>query len=169
MDLLHLAERCEKAAEPDRPLSWDIWEAIGKPKVDDWSKAGSAPAYTVSLDAAMTLAPEGWWLSGFGKVGGETFQFGLQDTFRSAAEERRARYRGEPLTKWTGSRAASSPALALCAAALRARAASVDRSGEASETRSGSTVGESAARSEAKGDAQTPATPNHEAIRRTQS
>ena len=58
--LLSLARRCERATGPDRPISWDVWEAVGKPVIDDWSRNGTAPAYTDSLDQAMTLVPEGW-------------------------------------------------------------------------------------------------------------
>ena len=58
--LLALADRAEKATGPDRPISWDIWEELGKPAIDQGSRDGSAPAYTASIDAAMTLVPEGW-------------------------------------------------------------------------------------------------------------
>lgn len=66
--LVDLAERCEKASGPDRELEWRIAEAIG---VGEWrqstvwppfmpgSKIDKAiPAYTASLDAAMTLVPD---------------------------------------------------------------------------------------------------------------
>jgi hypothetical protein len=64
--LLELAERCEKAEGPDRELdaeildvlqnqSWDWWEELD-PKW--WARGAFTP--TASLDAAMTLVPEGW-------------------------------------------------------------------------------------------------------------
>jgi hypothetical protein len=61
--LLALADRCEKATGPDRELECRIWCALNghtfdlcKQVVGDLSKWEVAPAYTASLDAAMTLA-----------------------------------------------------------------------------------------------------------------
>jgi hypothetical protein len=87
-ELLRLAELCEKATGPDRELDALIWCALnGKryrshnpaygradetqveftepPKrtalVSGRGTSGHAKAYTASIDAAMTLVPEGWW------------------------------------------------------------------------------------------------------------
>lgn len=57
MTMLDLAARCEAATDVDRLLSWDIWEAMGRPAIDDAARDGSAPAYTASVDAAMSLVP----------------------------------------------------------------------------------------------------------------
>lgn len=138
-----LAERCEAAAGPDRALDRDImlsavpcdrapfryWvpmnENTGHGAVDvervyygpHCAQAVLVPDFTASLDAATTLVPEGWgWLvsqpnakalaSGLLKertpVLGEV-QFGCDHRHTVAA---------------------ATPALALCAAALRALAAS---------------------------------------------
>lgn len=135
--LLALAERAEAATEPDRALHGDIAEALGlnppwagkrTPHFwrDSWSDGRDywdAPAYTTSLDAAMTLVPKGWgWLvsqpnekaiaSGLLKkdtpVMGEV-QYGCDRRYTVAA---------------------ATPALALCAAALRAHAARLTLSTE---------------------------------------
>lgn len=138
--LLALAERCEVATTGDRHLDteilWNIdrrrfltgyWNAAsGMPRElteMPSSKGGigwigaecSAPTYTASLDAAVKVVPEGWgWsvnqpnakalASGLFKertpIMGEV-QFGCDHRFAVAC---------------------ATPALALCAAALRARA-----------------------------------------------
>jgi hypothetical protein len=125
--LLALAERCEKAEGPDRELDAaiapltgltvvDEGHPIGRMCYDDIGAAHLMPRYTASLDAAMTLVPESWgWMvsqpnakalsSGLLKertpVMGEV-QYGCDQRYAVAA---------------------ATPALALCAAALRARAA----------------------------------------------
>lgn len=140
-ELAALADRCEAATGPDRELDFYIWAALngvteitnpaeGHPMtpgrggrvegrdasgelrlygfVDpgktsrNWSPYGGDdryPAYTASLDAAMSLVPEGW--------------------------EWRVASTGEAEC-WCGDGSdinlrAATPALALCAAALRAR------------------------------------------------
>jgi hypothetical protein len=99
-DYLALALRCEKE-EPSRKLDAEIGSTL-----EVYSDKGSALydwplRYTTSLDAAVTLVPEGWcWMTG-----------------TSAAV-------------WAGVRQpsfmniqAKTPALRLCVGALRARAA----------------------------------------------
>ncbi len=141
--LLALAERCEKASGPDRELdaaircavfapagafveqspingAWCVYEIGYGGKKRSWEGRGLSQLQrlgevTASLDAAMTLVPAGWgWLvsqpnakalaSGLLKertpVMGEV-QYGCDQRFAVAA---------------------ATPALALCAAALRARA-----------------------------------------------
>jgi len=116
--LLALADRCEQAAGPDRELDAEIaWmltaqdrKRLGAPDLrrEIWhaglptpawvlfeNVSSFHPAYTASLDAAVTLVPEGW---GWMMMG-------------NAAKVGRLPSRG-----------ATAP-LALCAAALRARAA----------------------------------------------
>lgn len=104
--LLELAERCEKATGPDRVLDGDIAEALGF-RVKNvahqviYTHAGlpgstSPLRYTASIDAAMTLVPEGaeWSLDSAGVYAVVNHKPG----------------------------AAATPAIALCIAALKARA-----------------------------------------------
>jgi hypothetical protein len=112
--LPEIIERVEAVAEGSRDLEWKIAQAIGHPSFDIpstiWppfmagSKADrSIPAYTSSLDAALTLVPEGcdWQVNGHGSA----WIFG-------------SRHAGAD---------GNSPALALCAAALRARLATQEQ------------------------------------------
>jgi len=110
--LLELASRCEQATGPDRELDIAIAE-----KVLGWGKwpKGPAPKVTASLDAAMTLVPED------GRIE-------LKSEFSDGPDT--------PLEWW----AALAPgymqqrvrtegrtaALALCAAALKARASTAE-------------------------------------------
>ena len=98
-DLLKLAERCEAAEGPDRELDLDImrWaENIG-------GDPANARPYTASIDAALMLVPKRhtWTLYADGCAGvcPKRDDDDLADG-----------------TIW-----AATPALALCAAALRAR------------------------------------------------
>lgn len=62
-ELLELAARVEAATGPDRELDWAIADAVGfKGSIH---KRTIEPFYTKSLDAAMTLVPEGWRVSDF--------------------------------------------------------------------------------------------------------
>lgn len=129
--LLELAERCEKATGPDRELDVAVCAAFGvsdnQPKLegvlgerhcrpsDDWRRVEFRTVHegvdhilasreplpvTASLDAAMTLVGEAWWsvqrapcAEGYdAEVGNDAIHHG------------------------------ATPALALCAASLRARA-----------------------------------------------
>ena len=118
MSLIELAERAEKASGPDRELDKAIWAALGNCNHDrtggyicldcgkDTYGEKSAPVFTASLDAAMTLVPEGWcfevtcWKDGNGTACVSQYNPGDQDHTGHAA----------------------TPAIALVAAALRARA-----------------------------------------------
>lgn len=112
-DLLALAERCEQATGPDRELDARIEAALAEADFDALANDGvhvrdwNAPAYTASIDAAMSLVPEG--------------------------REWRVRWCELPDGTWASiarigengcglNTSAATPALALCAAALRARA-----------------------------------------------
>jgi hypothetical protein len=55
-EIISLAERCEAAIRPDRMLDRDIAEATLFDFIDGWI---DPPDFTSSLDAAMTLVPEG--------------------------------------------------------------------------------------------------------------
>jgi hypothetical protein len=98
-ELAALAERAEAASGPDADLDWDIAEALGFPRP-------LSASYSSSLDAAMTLAGGcDWYVTSIrsdpGKFAGALF-------------------RGKsPIIDYAE---AATPALALTAATLRARA-----------------------------------------------
>ena len=102
-DLLDLADRCEKAAGPDRQIDVDIlFEVV-------WEGQGHEPPqtpFTASIDAALTLVPEGWSKRQYGTDGFSDSPCYATLTYDAL---RFARAKTEPL--------------AICAAALRARAA----------------------------------------------
>jgi hypothetical protein len=123
-DLLELAARCEKATGPDRELDQTIARCVNwcpsnvnpeawarnedlKPRL--WfSDAFGMPAYTASLDAAMTLVTEGHKLLLAQNLKDDRWHATVSHLDKS----------------WFHcTREAATPALALCAAALRARAA----------------------------------------------
>jgi hypothetical protein len=105
---LELAERCGQAAGPDNWLSADIGVAFN-------IHGDKCPHYTASLDAAMTLVPEGWDWSAVRDRGDYSAQ--VYEPVWSALQH------GAASAYKTGIIEASTPALALCAAALRARVA----------------------------------------------
>lgn len=137
-ELLRLAERVEALEGPDREVDAEIWLTVtpgatrkafvvpDTPERKGWTidetrdashRLIVVPAYTASLDAAMTLVPEGW---------GHTFV--LHPGFPSEAAVREYRLRSDG-KYWTSSAMAHSgmvkartPALALTAACLRALA-----------------------------------------------
>jgi hypothetical protein len=101
MTLLELAERCEKATGPDFDLSFAIWQAA----IEPIAPSSRQPDYTASLDAAMTLVPEGWFLSVSTHPEGAFAVAVCQDLIGKSDLR------------------VATAALALCAAALKARAA----------------------------------------------
>ena len=98
MSLLELAERCEAAEGSDSNLDWAIINAINPD--ERWT-------YTGSIDAAARLVPEGW---------GWNLDSGGYAVVLDWGNGPKPRIGGRGAT----------PALALCAAALRARAAIAD-------------------------------------------
>lgn len=99
--LMGLAERCEQAAGPDRELDRESCLAARNGR---WISPTAVPAYTASLDAAMSLVPEGWrWCVDVSARGDHT-----------AFVENRAGNWATPYCL------AATPALALTAASLRA-------------------------------------------------
>lgn len=131
--LLALAERCEKASGPDDVLDADIFQAM-RPELasDPWKRVtypngkhpffvddsdpgmmgiASPPRFTASLDAALTLVPKGhkWTLHSADD----------RDTPCAYCVPDMGRL---PWPVWVNDVHAATPALALCAAALRARA-----------------------------------------------
>jgi len=138
-ELLALAERVEQATGPDREIDLAIFGALDMPlpeKYADmlvslaWNEDQRAfiyqlgdmqvryePApYTASLDAALSLVPEGHrWL-----VDKRPFAEGRSDGYRAQVYREGYYYKSDMSdtpTSW-----AASPATALTAAALRARA-----------------------------------------------
>lgn len=125
---LELAARCEQATGPDglpmERLCWEIWIAVNEPEAKlegngsdrGWKvrlggsplgggkiiKFGSPPTFTASLDAAMTLVPE---------TAGFTLQQLGHPCIASVFVPQQQEQGGHGAT----------PALALTAAALRAR------------------------------------------------
>ena len=111
--LLALEKRCEQAVGPDRKLDARIyiWITGGSAADADYAATDpdvtcNPPRYTASLDAAVTLVPDGHeWLR-------------KNEICMTVYRE------PDDLKEWArhiDARAAT-PALALCAAALRARA-----------------------------------------------
>lgn len=142
--LLELAERCEQALGPDRELDILIGYAVDL-KGDDahlsfrrsFDICGMAqtlqmaeshqniwrtelPRYTASIDAALTLVPNGWtWLSSNRAPApktGRAYLYNNELHFTGIADRPNPAFRGVELT-------AATPALALAAAGLRAQAA----------------------------------------------
>lgn len=111
-DLLELAERCEKVTGPDRDLDALIAVAAGGADsvIGEWSyrygRARELPWYTSSLDTAMRLVPD--HDIDFQRRRSKAY-VAVSFTPANSLEQR-----GEG---W-----GATPALALCAAALRARA-----------------------------------------------
>ena len=114
-ELLALAARVDVATGADRMIDEAISPALGwlapKPPLRSWRTpqgyraSDGVPRYTASLDAALTLVPEGWdWAvtKGFGESA-----LAAASPANSVA---------------TVETQAATPALALTAAALRARA-----------------------------------------------
>jgi hypothetical protein len=132
--LLELAERCEHAAHPDSQLDAAIWlkavaddtgrEAvrIGREQYGDAeaefriSRLMDGRAYTSSIDAAMTLLPEGWVI---GSVAEESPRTQWVVELRRG---HRTSYDKVVFSEYEPGRRCATLALALCAASLRARA-----------------------------------------------
>lgn len=131
--LLALADRCEAAAGPDREMDASIFAALNptlfphktKPhffvnseKLRDTEYQSrntfAVPRFTASIDAALTLVPEG-----------------MRDEIEITTLYQIARVtinmnHGPDGGPFYGSNVCNSISLAICAAALRARAASTD-------------------------------------------
>lgn len=95
MELLDLAKRCEESPGPSFRLEADISETVQP----DRPKGSRLPNYTYSVDMALALIPNGMGMN----------MQGNGDCWYAVVH-------GQSSTK------CHSPALAICAAALRARA-----------------------------------------------
>lgn len=119
-DLLELAARCEAADGASYELEREIAAAVGHPSVTASSFAMQyegirLPNYTASLDAAVSLVPNDvreWHC-------GKHYKTGQGQAYMLAPKALR-----DPIYCL-----ATTPALALCAAALRARAADAPNPG----------------------------------------
>lgn len=122
-----LIERLERAQASSRELDIEICVALGKSRLDPGFQ--TAPPYTLSIDAAVTLVPEDWYwevalgvegsagsICGPGPYWSETypkdFDFGRLLTERGVLD-----YDGVFLS------GARNPAMAICLGALKARRA----------------------------------------------
>ncbi len=137
--LMDLAERCEKAQGVDRELDAEIALAVGVVRERDgdcfyghknfsvlvlerdyYAHDGNAPELahlTASLDAALSLVPEGWAWAVYGGAREE-----IVATAYCVPNGGRL-----PWPDWVTDICAATPALALCAAALRALASRASR------------------------------------------
>ena len=118
--LLALADRVEAATGPDREMDAEIAFAVGwrKSRGEWWKPPGGEwglvlPTFTASLDAALSLVPEGWrWSVDF------TQRAPYQDCGRADLYAPGSGYKPADVQDVY----AATPALALTAAALRALA-----------------------------------------------
>jgi hypothetical protein len=111
--LLALADRCEQAAGPDRGIDAEIARFLILAGAEDIARSRYGWSYfTASLDAAVTLVPEGraWTL------GQNIHHLYWQANINALNDD------GNPTSFGFGG-PCNYPALALCSAALRARAA----------------------------------------------
>lgn len=132
--MTQLLDRLEHAEEGSRELDRDVAEAAGWERkvtadqmADDywrlgdmsWTRetAGYPPDYTTSLDAALTLVPEGWKPS---MIAWQSEELRWDPPFRVSASVVTAKQISNSHPGYAKGEAAT-PALALCAAALRAR------------------------------------------------
>lgn len=113
-DLLKLAERVEALQGPDREVDELIERAVGTYSAfshytlgDDDQPDYIPTSYTASLDATMTLVPEGWMLITLSDIAADGMPFARLGDCDKVEE----------------CGIAGNTTLALCAAALRARAA----------------------------------------------
>lgn len=134
-DIEALAVRVEAATGADRELDEAIAEALGWSRIPNptfagglvgrwakpdgsWTGHNGPPQYTASIDAAMSLVPEGWrWT---------IFHEGVVSLKPDVAFCGHPKHRQNGIEKRAD---AATPALALTAAALRARAHSIRERG----------------------------------------
>jgi len=115
--LLQLAAECERVVAPSREIDASIHAALGG---DQRRRALATlgpfgPSYTSSLDAAMTLVPEGW----------DGALYLATDTHKPSVQLETPAMRSAFSMDYEGvNGTAETLALALCAAALRAQSES---------------------------------------------
>lgn len=142
--LLDLAERCEKTEGPDRELDAAIYAHLNPPLPPAENDLEPPPGfgcdgfladqfwgfhYTASIDAALTLVPEGWQVAAI-EQDWRTRLWRAQliptpsPGLIAAFDEGRTVGWGTADSAESGLATVATPAFALCAAALRALAAS---------------------------------------------
>ncbi len=133
--LQSLALFCEQVAGDDAELEREIAYAVygpvcaGLPRNVPRQEGWAFPRYTTSIDAAMTLVPRDWHWS-------------LYDTngvYKANAQVEPPKYSSSPFNS-----DGATPALALCGAALKARAAIAIEARRAETAKHGSVADESA-------------------------
>lgn len=120
--LMDLADRVERAAGADRAIDLDIARLRGVTVMRQRADDSGADEYThwhytASLDAALSLVPEGWAWAVYGGAREE-----IVATAYCVPNGGRL-----PWPDWVTDICAATPALALCAAALRALASGAPR------------------------------------------
>lgn len=112
-----LIARLESADGPSRELDAEIAKAVGAFSMN--GAINISPRYTASIDAALTLVPEGWrpYSADMSVQGRTRFLIEGPKTQWSTDDD------GEKCAgnDWYAQGVASTPALALAAAALKAR------------------------------------------------
>lgn len=103
-----LIERIEAASKGSRALDWEIHVHDG---IDGKGMYGPHPRYSFSIDAALTLVPEGWIVAQLGQGDDGSWFCELRAGHRTS-------YRRVAMSPVK----CPTPALALCAAVLKARA-----------------------------------------------
>ena len=105
MDLAKLVTTLQSAKEGSEYLDYAIQRLFGTAK--------PVPAYTTSIDAALTLLPEGWTIHRLGQLTDCRGGFGgwLGELYRA----------GDAMIPYPATAPAASAPLALCIAALRLR------------------------------------------------
>lgn len=122
--LADLIARLEKATGPDRGIDAAIAKICDP--ADDPSEAAFfngrdyPDQYTSSIDAALTLVPDGWdW-----RIGGPDWRHEVRASYFGYVREYREDMAGRPDSE--GSAHHTAPAIALCIAALTARSSSTE-------------------------------------------
>lgn len=118
-----LIERLERAASPDRQLDLAIFCALDEFRAPfkqypmariSHNRAAVAPAFTESIDAALTLVPEGWTVANLGQNDRKGWWAELREGHQTSYNQ--------VVLSGFGLRELG-PAIALCTAALKARLA----------------------------------------------
>lgn len=107
MTFPEIIERLERAAGPSMDIDYDIWLALAQPMPVD--PDDFPPRYTASLDAALTLVPKGYLWQVKQGIESQAIVWSLEIDYDDD---------GAPAGYST-----TFPAIALCIAALKARAA----------------------------------------------
>ena len=118
----NLIEKLEQAPEGSRELDVAIWNATCAD--NPLARVTTLPAghhhYTTSIDAALTLVPEGWMIASISKFIRRGEKRSGVMLIRTGDAEKQLEQLADPWGALPRTEA-STPALALCIAALKAR------------------------------------------------